>query len=109
MKKALFALSLPGREALATLPEGTVKADELALDYDHFLQVALDNFATEFTTHQREALENVNDLLAEMSGLHSAGLWTDAAVLDHPKWLMVRERARAAWHLLGWDTADEAG
>ena len=43
-----MALSLPGRDALATVPEGSVKADELALDYSHFLEVALENFGSEF-------------------------------------------------------------
>lgn len=102
LKKALLALSLPGPDALATLPEGVVKADELALDYDNCLQVALGNFGTEFTPPQRKALERVNRLLDDMSGPKRADLWIDAAVLEHPKWSEVRECAREARRLLGW-------
>jgi hypothetical protein len=109
LRRALIALSLPAREALATQPEGSVKADELALDYDNFLRAAVDNFAAEFTPAQREALQAVSRLLGEMSGPDQAGLWTDAAVVDHPKWLQVRERAHEARRMLGWDTADSAG
>jgi hypothetical protein len=60
LERALLALSLPGREALATLPEGSVKADELALDYSHFLEVALENFGSEFSSAQLGALRTLS-------------------------------------------------
>jgi hypothetical protein len=106
--KALLALSLPGPDALATLPEGCAKADELALDYSHFLEVALENFGSEFSSAQQAALRRLDDLLGEMSGPHQAALWTDAAVQGHPKWLEIRRRASEARRLLGWSTHDEA-
>jgi hypothetical protein len=85
-----------------------MKADELALDYGHFLEVALQNFGAEFTNVQQTALKELDNLLGEMSGSHQAALWTDAAVQGHPKWLEVRKRARDARRLLGWDARDEA-
>ena len=35
-----------------------------------------------------------------------ADLWTDAAVLGHPRWLEVRERAREVQRLLGWNAGN---
>jgi hypothetical protein len=108
LERALLALSLPGADVLATLPEGCAKADELALTYNHFLDAALQNFGSEFTSAQQAALRGLEELLGEMSGTHQAALWTDEAVQTHPKWLEVRSRAREARRLLGWAARDEA-
>jgi hypothetical protein len=108
LRKALGALSLPGPAALATLPDGCAKADELALDYAYSLEVALDNVAAEFTVTQQQALKDLNDLLGEMSGAHQADLWTETAVLGHPKWVEIRERAREVQRLLGWSVGNGA-
>ena len=109
LERALLALSLPGPDAFATLPEGSAKADELALDYSHFLEVALENFGSDFSSDQQAALRRLDDLLGEMNGPHQAALWTDAAVESHPKWLEIRKRAGEARRLLGWSPHDEAG
>ena len=34
LRRCLDVLAMPGPAALATVPDGTVKADELALEYD---------------------------------------------------------------------------
>jgi hypothetical protein len=102
LQASLRALALPGQEALATQPDGMCKADELALDYDHFLISVLGNFADEFTEAQAAALRRVDEALTEMSGPDNAELWTDAAVCSHPRWRHVRELARQAMDLLGW-------
>ena len=41
LKQSLRALAAPGPIALAMQSEGTVNADELALDYDNFVTAAL--------------------------------------------------------------------
>jgi hypothetical protein len=38
------------------VPDGTVKADELALDFDTFAQAYLGNFRDEISPSQRDAL-----------------------------------------------------
>jgi hypothetical protein len=37
LREELKLLAAPGDEALARLPKGCMKADELALDFDNFL------------------------------------------------------------------------
>lgn len=102
LRKSLRALALPGPEALRTQPDGTAKADELALEYDNFLVSTLDNFESDFTAEQVQALRRVNGLLEEMSGEENAELWTDQAVCSHARWDEVRRLAQQAMQLLGW-------
>jgi hypothetical protein len=109
LREALVALSLPGSRALAARPAEGANADELALDYDHFLTVTLQHFSAELTSPQRAALERVNHLLEEMSGRANADLWTEAAVREHPKWVEVRKQAGDARRVLGWGEVDATG
>ena len=52
---------------MATLPDGSAKADELALDYDHFVNAVLANFSNEFSLEQATSLRRINGLLEAMS------------------------------------------
>jgi hypothetical protein len=102
LRRSLEALALPGDAALRQAPEGTVRADELALDFDHFFTAYLGNFGAEWTDAQRHALNKVNNLLAAMSGAENAELWTEGAIIEHPRWAEVREAAQQAMTALGW-------
>lgn len=73
------------------------------MDYSNFLDVALDNFGNEFTEDEQAVLGRIDQVLVEMSGSGRAALWTDEAVCEHPKWMEVRELARQALDLLGWN------
>ena len=99
LRKSLHALARDGGDALAGAPEGSCKADELALDYSNDLAAALGSFAGEFTAEQQTALRRVDDLLSAMSGPDHRALWTDDAVCTHPRWAEVRSQARRA---MGW-------
>ncbi len=103
LRKTLQALACDGHVALATAPVGSCKADELALDFDNFLSVALDSCADEFTAEQVAALRHVDDLLTAMSGADHEDLWTDEAVCLHPRWHEVRSQARRTLTALGWE------
>ena len=103
LRNALKALAAPGPQALALVPDGTVKADELALDYDNFVHAYLGNFRDEISQSQREALLAIDAMLRGMSGRENAGLWTEDAVISHPKWESVRILARDALTALGWN------
>ena len=109
LRRSLRGLASDGPQALATVPDGCVKADELALDFANFLTAALGNFPSEFTPAQRTALESVNRRLGMMSGLGQPELWTDEAVRSHPVWSEVRVIAREAARLLGWAEAPGYG
>ena len=103
LRKSLHVLAHDGRDALACAPEGSCKADELALDYSNDLAAALGNFAREFTAEQQAALRRVDDLLSAMSGPNHGALWTDDAVCTHPRWAEVRSQARRAVTALNWE------
>lgn len=68
LKQSLRALAAPGAVALAFPPDGTVKADELALEFDNLIGAALSNMGDEFTEEQRGALQKVDAQLTRMSG-----------------------------------------
>ena len=58
-KQSLCALAADGLVALATQPPESVRADELALEFDHFHTIAISNIGSEFTEQQLEALQFV--------------------------------------------------
>ncbi len=103
LRNSLRAMAGPGSEALASLPDWTVKADELALDFDNFVHAYLGNFGDEVSPYQRDALLAVDALLDGMSGEEHAELWTEHAVVNHPKWEAVRALAQDALASLGWN------
>lgn len=102
LKRSLQALACDGRQALASVPEGSCKADELALNYSNHLSAALGNIGY-FTTEQQRALRRVDDLLSAISGPEHKELWTDEAVCTHPRWDEIRSQARRALAALCWE------
>ena len=100
LRRSLEALALPGPEALARMPRGSVRSDELALDFDNFYAAYVGNFGEELTPQQRVLLARVGRLLSDMSG--KARLWSDEAVCSHPAWAEVRAAAGEALRALGW-------
>ena len=102
LRHSLKLIAGGGDAALKRLPDRCCKADELALDYNHFLWSFLDNFDERVDTDQRAALLKVDNLLDAMSGAHNAELWTEAAVCNHPRWEEVRRHAKTALSRMGW-------
>jgi hypothetical protein len=47
LREAVQALAAPGEVALALVPDGTVKADELALDFDNSGRAVLESLESE--------------------------------------------------------------
>jgi hypothetical protein len=109
LKRCLSLLASPGREALAAIPDGCVKSDELALEFDDALRVARGAMWPRLTPEARAALEAVDQLLTRMSGEQNQELWTDGAVIAHPRWMEVRIGARLARDLLATQTDADAG
>ncbi len=102
LRRAIQALAAPGAVALALFPDDAAKADELAIDFAHFREVACGNFPHEFGPQQTAALERIDRLLEAMSGWANKELWTDAAVCTSPRWREVRDHANAALRLAPW-------
>ena len=72
LRDALQTLAAPGDVALALVPDGTVKADELALDFDNVGRAALESLESELTQAQRENLVAVTVARGE-SGASEGG------------------------------------
>ena len=102
LRQSLEALALPGERALARMPAGTVRADELALEYDHYFTAYRGNFSADLSASQLSALSTVHGLLGEMSGHANAVLWTEQAVISHERWAEVRNAAKHAIREMGW-------
>ena len=103
LRKSLEALALPGNLALQRAPDGTARADELALDFDNFYTAFRGNFGLELSQEQLEALAEVDRLLSDIGRSKNAALWQDEAVIGDPRWEQIRNAARVALEKLGVD------
>ena len=89
-------LAADGDTALAGVPGGCCKPDELALDFDNFRAAVVGNFAAEMPPALVAALAAVDAALGPIVG---AG-WSEEAVRSAPEWAIVRQRAGVALRLL---------
>ena len=106
-KQHLQVLSLSGEEQLALYPDFVVKADELTLDYDHWHMVLFTNYRNYnfgFSFEQKEAAAKIDDYFSFMTDKKESYLWTDEAVRIDPHWETVREMAKEALALFGWES-----
>jgi hypothetical protein len=102
LRQSLEALALQGDQALERMPVETVRADELALEFDNYFTAYRGNFGGELNASQLRALGRVHELLARMSGRRNSHLWTDEAVTSHERWAEVRNAAKLAIKEMGW-------
>src|SRR5215210_7731568 len=100
LKWSVQALALPSREQRTLFPPFVCIADELALDFEQWLQTAAGQH--EFSAEQRTALTSLDDVLSAMSGADQAELWIDEALDSSGEWENVRERARGTLTVFGW-------
>lgn len=106
LKHALQLLAMSSEIQLSLLPDFVAKADELALDFDHWCETAIDLYSPEITEEQIRALKRVDKSLSDISWGGSAyheKLWTDEAVRDAPEWEEVRLLAKEALAAFRWD------
>ena len=101
LKHSIQLLACPADVQLRTLPDFVCKADELALDFDHWKDVVLDNFSSELTPAQEASLAAINSSLSEMT---EAGppLWTEDSVRQSDQWANTRVLAATALEAFGW-------
>ena len=105
LKWSLQALAAAGSDQLALFPDFVVKADELALDFDHWADVVRTNYETELTRPQAESLDAINRKLSTMSrdGVEfDVELWTEAALCSSEHWAGVRRLAASALEAFEW-------
>jgi hypothetical protein len=101
LKHSIQLLACPAEVQLNLLPHLVCKADELALDFDHWRLVAVSSFRSELTTSQLLCLDAIDRSLSELTLLGSEH-WTDDAVRKSTEWKGIRALAAAALASFGW-------
>jgi hypothetical protein len=96
LRHSLSLLAAEGEAALAGLPEGCCKPDELAIDFDHFRECVVGNFGSELVSDLVAALDQVEVALGRVP----QDAWTEEAIRSHPAWAAIREPARLSLGLL---------
>lgn len=105
MRWALQALAIPAQNQVRLFPDWVEKADELALDLDHWVLVVCGNYAEDLSQEQLVRLADVNKRLNAMSRLGAEfeeELWTEEALSSSPHWAHVRQLAADALAAFGW-------
>ena len=100
LRWAVQALALPASEQIRLFPSFVCVADELALDFSHWFEVASDG--GELTSEQRVALQHLDDTLAAFSGSEHPDVWTEEALHAHPTWVQFRQQASAFLAAFDW-------
>jgi hypothetical protein len=106
---SLQMLAAPAQVQVALQPDHVAKADELALEFDHWYECARGSISGEWTPEQSTALSTIDASLARMSAggpAFSAELWSVSALHTASKWEEVRGLARNALRCLGWPLED---
>jgi hypothetical protein len=94
-------LACPADIQLELLAAFVCKADEIALNFDHWRSTTVSNYRNELTSEQISSLEALDGELAEISRT-GAEVWTEAAVREFQQWRKLRERAAISLSLFGW-------
>jgi hypothetical protein len=105
LRWSLQALASAGSTQRELFPEHAQRPDELAFDFDHWLDLVRGLYAADLTPAQHEALSAVESRLATMSrdgAEFDLDLWTDAAVANSEQWIDVRRLSAAALVAFDW-------
>lgn len=105
LRRSLEALVASASVQRSLFPEWAVTADELALDFDHWVDVIQSNYEDELEDEQRRSLQAIVDGFASMSrdGAElEADVWSEVAVRSSEAWVSVRHLAGEALRAFGW-------
>jgi len=102
LANAVRNLARPGDEALARMPEGDHRPNELAIEFDEAYTEYVANLDQLPSVAQLESLQALDAALAAMSGPANVELWTESAVRGHPRWAELRTLAHTAATRFGW-------
>ncbi|MGL4552925.1 MAG: hypothetical protein ACRC33_17250 [Gemmataceae bacterium] len=96
LRESLCLLAADADVALAGVPDGCCKPDELALDFYNYRAAVVGNFAAELPPAFVAALADVNAAFGRIAG----DGWSDEAVRSAAEWAAVREQAGVALRLM---------
>lgn len=101
LKHSLQLLAASAETQLRLLPAFVCKADELALEFDHWREVVFQKYTEDLTASQRSTLEAVDFKLAWMSD-NPDEHWTEEHVKESEHWREVRVLAAKSLDAFGW-------
>ena len=102
---ALQALAQPAEIQISMFPPYVVIADELALEFSHWLQFVISSSRSLLTDTQVKTLESLDDFIADSKGSDDADHWTVLALRSDPFWSRIRSLACDALVILDWPVA----
>lgn len=103
LRYSLQALALPADAQLGLLPRYLGEVDDLILSFDHWFRAATAERVGALTPGQVAALTAIEQVLDQMSGQTNAHLWTRNAVREDARWTRLRDAARGALSVFGWE------
>jgi hypothetical protein len=109
LRRSLQALAASASVQRSLFPEWTVTADELALDFDHWVDVVQSNYEDGLEDEQRRSLQAIDEAFAKMSrdaAELDADVWSETAVRTTEAWVTVRLLAGEALRAFGWPVED---
>lgn len=118
LRWSLQSLAAAGSDQPTLFPEHMMKADELALDFDHWAAFVRSAYEKDLSPAQVDALAAIDRKLSTMSrdgAEFDLDLWTDAAMRTNDQWAEVRVLAAGALEAFGWpldptpENADDRG
>jgi len=105
LKWSLQALAIAASDQLKLFPEFVVKADEMALAFDHWASLVRSSYESELSRSQSDSLAAIAQKLATMSrdgAEFDLELWTDSAPSSSAHWDDVRMLATSALEAFDW-------
>jgi hypothetical protein len=101
LKHSVQLLASSPAVQLQLLPEYVCRADELALEFDHWREVAVHNYRDNFSKDQLSALTRLDEKLDRLT-IEGREHWTDDAVRLSPEWQSIRCLALRVLEVFGW-------
>jgi len=101
LKHSVQLLASQAEIQLRLLPEFVCKADELALEFDHWREVTLDNYGNDLTPDQASGITALDEKLSSLTN-DGAQHWTDDAIRFSSDWQIVRRLAARVLEAFGW-------
>jgi hypothetical protein len=101
LKHSLQALSLSAGEQRRLFPDFVVKTDELVLDFYHWRECVVTNYAPQVSREQMATLVALDEKTqAATNG--DRNVWDENAIVDHPFWAELRKLARESLEAFNW-------
>lgn len=101
LKHSVQLLASAPEVQLQLLPPFVCKADELALEFDHWWEVTRNRYGADLGPDQQSSLRALDEKLAWLTK-RGKEEWTDHAVRESHEWQEIRSLAARVLNTFGW-------